>query len=63
MPPEVAAAENWTVPDVARFLRVTERTVHTYVHKGIIPAPRKVGAKWLFDAAKIRALVEQPAGA
>ena len=58
MPPEAVVAENWTVQDVSRFLRVTERAINTYVKKGKIPPPRKFGGRLLWDASKIRALLD-----
>jgi excisionase family DNA binding protein len=64
MPPDAATAENWTLQDVSRYLRCSERTVYLYVKNGKLPQPRRLGQKWLFSADRIKALLnEQPAGA
>ncbi len=45
-------AELMTVAEVARYLRVTEKTVYRLLKKGDIPAA-KVGRSWRFDKAVI----------
>jgi excisionase family DNA binding protein len=54
---EPGAAENWTIQDVARFLRCSERTVYSLMRTGKIPQPRRLGNRWLFDASKMRAVL------
>lgn len=57
MAPEANTAENWTLRDVASYLRVSERTVTIYVKSGKVPQPRRLGGKWLFDAKAVRAVL------
>jgi predicted site-specific integrase-resolvase len=59
MPPDSATAEHWTIQDVTRYLRVSERTVHNYIKKGMIPRPRRLSKRWLFDAGQIKAACKE----
>lgn len=43
----------WDVPDVARFLKVSEKTVRNRVADGTIPY-RRIGRLVRFDPAEIR---------
>ena len=51
--------EYWTKQEVARFLRVTEKTVTNWVRSGRIPAAavRKLGQEWRFKVAMIKAML------
>ena len=41
-----------TVEEVARYLRVTEKTIYRLLERGSIPAT-KVGRQWRFDSTLI----------
>ena len=41
-----------TIEEVAKYLRVTKRTVYEWLQKGIIPASKVVG-QWRFRKDKI----------
>lgn len=41
-----------TLPELAEFLRVTEKTIYRLIDRGMIPAT-KVGRQWRFDRSKI----------
>jgi hypothetical protein len=47
----------WTIQDVSKYLRVCEATIRVWMKTGKVPAPRRIGAKYLWDPAEIRALV------
>ena len=47
-------AELMTLEEVARYLRVTQKTIHRLLQKRVIPA-MKVGRQWRFDKASIDA--------
>ena len=47
----------WTIPDVARHLRVSERTIRRWVSEGRIPF-RRVGAQIRFRPGEIAEWVE-----
>jgi excisionase family DNA binding protein len=47
----------WTLSEVARFLRVNDATVRVWMKTGKLPDAKRLGQKWLFDAAKIKAMV------
>jgi excisionase family DNA binding protein len=46
-----------TIPEVAEFLRVAERTVYMLTQRGEI-SPFKVGGQWRFGRGAIQARVE-----
>lgn len=50
--------EIMTVEEVAKLLRVSERTVYEWAQKGIIPSG-KLGSVWRFRRAEIQRWVEQ----
>lgn len=52
MMPPAAVSPLLTVPEVARFLRVKERLIYTWVSQGKIPY-RKAGRFTLFDRDEI----------
>jgi len=45
----------YTVNEVARLFRVTERTVKNRAEKGLYPGATKIGGDWLFDREKLEA--------
>ncbi len=47
-----------TLPEVARLLKVAEKTVYTLAQKGQLPA-FKVGGQWRFKRADIDAWIER----
>ncbi|MDH5364769.1 MAG: response regulator [Dehalococcoidia bacterium] len=51
-------AELMTVEEVARYLRVTERTIYRLLKQGEIQAT-KVGRQWRFDKASINEWIHQ----
>lgn len=44
----------WTLGDLVRYLRVSERTARRFVQSGTIPGV-KVGSQWRFRPAEVRA--------
>jgi excisionase family DNA binding protein len=51
----------WNIPQVARKLGVTQRTVFTLLKKGQLPAA-KIGNQWRFDPSQIEALFQSRGG-
>ena len=47
-----------TLPELAAYLKLAERTVYGYAQKGILPGV-KVGSAWRFRRADILAWLEQ----
>lgn len=47
-----------TLPEVAEYLKLAERTVYGYAQKGIVPGI-KIGSAWRFRKADIDAWLEQ----
>jgi excisionase family DNA binding protein len=47
-----------TLPDVARLLKVADKTVYTMAQKAELPA-FKVGGQWRFKSADIDSWIEQ----
>jgi excisionase family DNA binding protein len=47
-----------TLPEVARLLKVAEKTVYTMAQRGALPA-FKVGGQWRFKRADIDAWIER----
>ena len=45
--------EIMTIEDVAKYLRVSERTVYDWAQKGILPGG-KIGTTWRFKSADIQ---------
>jgi|GEM_PF-48379 len=56
-----AAHEIMTVEEVARYLRVSERTVYDWAQKGQIPCG-KLGNVWRFKRSAVRAWVDRSLG-
>ena len=48
------ASRPWTVKDVAYFLGCSSRHAYQLARDGLLPG-RKVGGRWYFDPAKVRA--------
>jgi hypothetical protein len=47
----------WTIAETARFFRVNEATIRNWMKvPGKLPAPKRLGAKWLFVANEIKAM-------
>ena len=46
-----------TIDEVAKYLRVSERTVYDWAHKGEIPAG-KIGTVWRFKKSEIEKWVD-----
>lgn len=47
-----------TLPELAAYLKLAERTVYGYAQKGILPGV-KVGSSWRFRRADILAWLEK----
>lgn len=47
-----------TLPELAAYLKLAERTVYSYAQKGILPGV-KVGSAWRFRRADILAWLEK----
>ena len=63
-PPTANADRAWQIRDAAVFFRVTERTIYTWIKSGRLPAPTRVGSKWLWHPSDLKELISQsPAGA
>ena len=45
--------EIMTIEDVAKYLRVSERTIYDWAQKGILPGG-KIGTTWRFKSADIQ---------
>jgi excisionase family DNA binding protein len=50
--------EIMTLPELAAYLKLAERTVYGYAQKGILPG-MKVGSAWRFRRADILAWLEK----
>lgn len=50
--------EIMTLPEVADYLRVTERTIYDWAQKGKIPAV-KLGSAWRFKRSEIERWMEE----
>jgi predicted DNA-binding transcriptional regulator AlpA len=60
-PPPIAPADvepSWTVEDVMRYLHIGRSTALLWVQSGRLPRPTKIGKRFLWAPATIRALVE-----
>lgn len=53
----MTAHDIWTIEEVAGYLRVSERTVYDWVHRGEIPCG-KIGSTWRFKRSEIEAWVD-----
>lgn len=62
MPERTADFEILTLPQVASFLKVTERTIYRLVAASKIPA-FKVGGTWRFSTADIQKWIAQQSAA
>ena len=47
-----------TLPELAAYLKIAERTVYVYAQKGILPGV-KIGSAWRFRRADIEAWLEK----
>lgn len=47
-----------TLPEVAQYLKLAERTVYGYAQKGLVPGI-KIGSAWRFRKADIDTWLEQ----
>jgi excisionase family DNA binding protein len=47
-----------TLPELAAYLKLSERTVYVYAQRGILPGI-KVGSAWRFRMADVTAWLEQ----
>ena len=48
--------EIMTIEDVAKYLRVSERTIYDWAQKGILPGG-KIGTTWRFKSADIQPFI------
>jgi excisionase family DNA binding protein len=53
----VVANEILTIPEVARLLRIGQRTAYTLAREGKLPAVR-IGNQWRFHLPKIMAFID-----
>ena len=56
--PNLAPDEIITLPELAAYLKLSERTVYGYAQRGLLPGI-KVGSAWRFRKADIQAWLEQ----
>lgn len=55
MPAEPTEDQYWAVPEIAKFLRITESSVRVYVARGDMPTPdHRFGATNVWKPATIR---------
>ena len=50
--------EIMTLPELAAYLKIAERTVYLYAQRGIVPGV-KLGSAWRFRKADIEAWLDQ----
>ena len=55
------AIEVYTLEEVADILKLSKRTVYTYVHEGKLPAS-KIGAYWRITEEQLREFLNHGAG-
>lgn len=48
-----------TREELAKLLRVTTRTVHNYIKAGSVPAPVRVGRRYLWSRTGLVAFIQQ----
>ncbi len=48
-----------TREELAKLLRVTTRTVHNYIKSGAVPAPVRVGRRYLWSRTGLVSFIQQ----